>query len=53
MSVFITKNDRNFNIFSSPEFGSNLMYHNSMRLWHTSQNDKSHEIVTHQVETKF
>jgi len=24
-----------------------------MRLWHTSQNDRSHRIVTHQFGTKF
>jgi hypothetical protein len=29
------------------------MCHNPMRLWHTSQNDRSHGIVTHQFGTKF
>jgi hypothetical protein len=35
------------------EFGSNLICGNPMRLWHTSQNDRSHGIVTHQAVTKF
>jgi hypothetical protein len=36
-----------------PEFGSKLMCHNPMKLWHTFQNDRSHEIMTHQFGTKF
>jgi hypothetical protein len=39
--------------FFFSEFNFNLMCHNPMRLWHTSQNNRSHEIMTHQVETKF
>jgi len=35
------------------EFGFNLMCHNPIRLWYTSQNDRSHGIVTHQARTKF
>jgi hypothetical protein len=35
------------------EFGSNMMCHNPMKFWYTSQNDRSHGIVTHQIETKF
>jgi hypothetical protein len=35
------------------KFSSNLMCHNPKRLWHISQNDRSHGIVTHQVGTNF
>jgi len=33
--------------FFFPKVGSQMMCHNPIRLWHISQNDKSHEIVTH------
>jgi len=40
-------------IYFFSEFGSNLMYHNLMRLWHIFQNYRSHTIVTYHVEIKF
>jgi len=49
---FMRRNARHFSTFFS-KFESNLMCHNLMRLWYTFQNDRSHRIVTHQVEIKF
>jgi len=41
-------------LFSRIWFQPNVSQcHNPMRLWHSSQNDRSHGIVTHQVGTKF
>jgi hypothetical protein len=36
-----------------PKSGSQMMCHHPMRWWHISQNDKSHEIVTHHLRIKF
>jgi hypothetical protein len=46
IEVNIKRNARHPNIFF-PELGSNLMCQKPMKLWYTSQNDKSHGIVTH------
>jgi hypothetical protein len=50
---FITKGEMRDILLLFLGFGSNLMCHNFMRLWHIFQNDRSHEIVTHQVGIKF
>jgi hypothetical protein len=52
---FPKKNVRNHSIFFYffLEFNFNLMYHNSMRLLHISQNNRSYEIVTHHIKSKF
>jgi hypothetical protein len=41
-----------FQIFI-PKSDSQMMCHHLMKWWHISQNDKSHEIVTHHLGTKF
>jgi hypothetical protein len=39
--------------FLFPKVGFQMMCYNPMRLWHIFQNDRSHEIMTHELTFEY